>query len=565
MRHCHHHHYHNDARSNCSNGGGGGGRIPRIFTFSNRHQHQQQNVLKAITRLNFLQSNAQTLALARNLKESRPEWRLQETRQFLEMIGISLDDIDRLNVVHITGTKGKGSTAAFLESILRSLGYKTGFYSSPHLVHVRERIRIDGRPISKHTFTQQFSRVYDAIFERQKEVQCMPAYFKFLTLLAFRIFCDERVDVAIVEVGIGGQYDCTNVVRRPVVCAINTLDLDHTKVLGDTLPEIAWNKAGIAKPGAVMLSVQQPPDAMRVIEKRCVERQCPLFIVPPLAEYRWPSAKQPELGIAGPHQHTNASMALQLARIWLLKCHRRHIEADANGTGMPESNNSSSNCGTIAESVDEQLQLDATTAVEGRNRLSAFTLPPGVAHALAQCRWEGRSQLLRHGQNIVFHLDGAHTPQSMQFCAQWFVQSSSDVAAASSSDSVQRLLLFHCTGDRSSAQLLPNLSGCRFGMALFCPAVIDPPDRPSSLGRDSTNVKLDLNAELRRCEQDREIWRQIHPDQPSEVFTCVSDALAKVHALADNNTATELHVLVTGSLHLVGDFLALLDPSKANE
>ncbi|KAL3094131.1 hypothetical protein niasHS_004816 [Heterodera schachtii] len=537
---------------------------------------EQQLYEKAVIQLNALQSNAQTLALARTQQETRPEWRMEETREFMGILGISLDDIDRLNVVHITGTKGKGSTAAFLESILRSLGYKTGFYSSPHLVHVRERIRINGRPISKQIFTQQFFHIYNTLFEHKKEVRLMPAYFKFLTLLAFRIFCDERVDVAIVEVGIGGEYDCTNVIRRPIMCAINTLDLDHTKVLGTTLPQIAWNKAGIAKPGAVMLSVEQPSDAMRVIEERCAERTCPLFIVPPLTDYRWPSStggQRPfELGIAGPHQHINASLALQLARIWLLKRHGRHIEADQNGAEMA---NKSSD--TNSNYLQQLLQLDGNNTSDQKepnflsNHLNGFALTPGVAQALAKCRWDGRSQLLRQGPNTVFHLDGAHTPQSIKFCAQWFLQSV-DATVTAPSVSVIRILLFHCTGDRSSAQLLPNLKDCRFDMALFCPALICPPDRrPAgrSLGQDSTNVNLDLSAELRRCENDQQIWQQIAPGHPSAVFSCVSDALDKVRAVAAENSKssvdTELHVLVTGSLLLVGDALALLDPNKADE
>lgn len=100
----------------------------------------------------------------------------------------------------------------------------------------------------------------------------MPAYFKFLTLMAFHVFLSEKVDVAIVEVGIGGEFDCTNVVKNPVMCGITTLDFDHTSILGSTLAEIAWNKAGIMKPGSTALTVQQPSEAMEVLRKRSVER-----------------------------------------------------------------------------------------------------------------------------------------------------------------------------------------------------------------------------------------------------------------------------------------------------
>uniref|UniRef100_A0A1I8BBJ5 Tetrahydrofolate synthase n=1 Tax=Meloidogyne hapla TaxID=6305 RepID=A0A1I8BBJ5_MELHA len=164
---------------------------------------------QSIYQLNCLQSNAQIISDAINLKKQKNRQDvLQEMMEYLSPLGISLTDIDSLNCIHIAGTKGKGSTCAFLESILRQLGYKTGFYSSPHLIHVRERIQINGQPISEEK---------------------MPGYFKFLTIMAFYIFYVEKVDVAIIEVGIGGENDCTNIILNPIVCGITTLDLDHTR------------------------------------------------------------------------------------------------------------------------------------------------------------------------------------------------------------------------------------------------------------------------------------------------------------------------------------------------
>ena len=156
---------------------------------------------------------------------------------------------------------------------MRYLGFKTGFYSSPHLVHVRERIRINGSPIDEKSFTTSFSTVYNLIREKKLAHEEMPAYFKFLTLLAFHIFVKEKVDVAIIEVGIGGENDCTNVITNPVVCGVTSLDYDHTRLLGDTIEEIAWQKAGIMKKGSLCATVQQVAGAMDVIENRSRERE----------------------------------------------------------------------------------------------------------------------------------------------------------------------------------------------------------------------------------------------------------------------------------------------------
>jgi len=163
--------------------------------------------------------------------------------------------------LHIAGTKGKGSTAHLAEAILREAGYRTGLYTSPHLVDMRERIRLDGALVSEAEFTRTMSAMEPELRRLR------PTYFETMTAAAFLIFAHRKVDYAVVEVGLGGRLDATNVIL-PAACAITTIDYDHMDKLGHTLREIAGEKAGILKPGVPAVSSPQPPEARRVLEAR---------------------------------------------------------------------------------------------------------------------------------------------------------------------------------------------------------------------------------------------------------------------------------------------------------
>ena len=181
---------------------------------------------EAIVALNSLQTNATVPQKVRKERQKNVHLNLPQTIKYLERSGMLLENLDELKIIHVSGTKGKGSTCAFCESILREHGLKTGFYSSPHLISVRERIRIDGKPIDQDKFTAYFWSVFDKVC-KDREDGDRPPYFKFLTILAFNIFWREKVDVAIIEVGIGGSYDCTNIIRNPTVCGKNAFDWNY--------------------------------------------------------------------------------------------------------------------------------------------------------------------------------------------------------------------------------------------------------------------------------------------------------------------------------------------------
>ncbi|NXE09655.1 FOLC protein, partial [Lophotis ruficrista] len=203
--------------------------------------------------------------------------------------------------------------------------------SSPHLVQVRERIRINGQPISKELFSKYFWLVYNRLEETKDPVHAsMPAYFRFLTIMAFHVFLQEKVDLAVVEVGIGGAYDCTNIIRAPVVCGISSLGIDHTSILGDTMEKIAWQKGGIFKPGVPAFTVVQPERPLEVLRERAQELECPLYLCPELDAFEG-DHRALQLGLAGAHQRSNAALALQLARTWL---QRRGCGGKAGGRGQ---------------------------------------------------------------------------------------------------------------------------------------------------------------------------------------------------------------------------------------
>ena len=194
---------------------------------------------------------------------------LRRMECFLERLGNPQDGIP---TVHITGTKGKGSTAAFCDAALHAAGFSTGFYSSPHLHSFRERIRRDSQPIGE----EEFAGLVDQLWSHQQWVRDETdlgavTLFEFMTGMAFQSFAQQNAGFQTVEVGLGGRLDATNVVR-PEVCVITSISLDHTVILGDTIAQIAEDKAGIIKPGASVAIAPQRPEALSVILSACQDQ-----------------------------------------------------------------------------------------------------------------------------------------------------------------------------------------------------------------------------------------------------------------------------------------------------
>ncbi len=231
--------------------------------------------------------------------------------------------------IHIAGTNGKGSTSAMVEAIARESGLKTGLYTSPHLSRFAERIRIGGRSIENQPF-------HDALRVALRAANAELTFFECLTVAAFLAFREAKVDLAIVEVGLGGRFDATNVIARPLVTAITTIGLDHTDLLGDTVAKIAFEKAGIVKPGCPVIVGHLPSEAeASVLAVVASVGAGPVWIVrPEISARRSDVAYQGEgrtldvqgpdglhvsaqLALRGDHQHANAAIATALA--WRLQ------------------------------------------------------------------------------------------------------------------------------------------------------------------------------------------------------------------------------------------------------
>ena len=363
------------------------------------------------------------------------EDQFERLRLYLDRLGMTRD-VDALRAIHVAGTKGKGSTCAFAEHIMRECGVRTGLYTSPHLVDVRERFRIDGAPVSKAVFTREFWWLFNESRSRCADLGGPPAYFRFLTLLGFRIFARERVECAILEVGLGGRLDATNLVRAPAACGVTSLGLDHVEVLGHTLPEIAREKAGIFKPRVPAFTSPQPHEAMEALQRRADELGITLETAPPLRSYARGASERlsadcVKLGLAGAHQKLNAALAVRLVREWAFRerpAWGPAAEAELAAGELPE---------TFRRGLAKTEWWGRAQVVPDPTVDAVGDVDPDESEAENDAD-ETRNDETRPASarlpSLVWYLDGAHTEESMAQCAEWFCDATSADTAADVSD-----------------------------------------------------------------------------------------------------------------------------------
>lgn len=282
--------------------------------------------------------------------------------------------------VHVAGTKGKGSTCVMTAACLEACGYTVGLYTSPHLIDIRERIQLNRRQISQADFTRLAQRVADAAAALPRE-SGEPTFFEVTTAMAFCYFAEEAVDVAVIEVGLGGRLDSTNVIT-PEVCAITNISLDHTQILGDTVEKIAAEKAGIFKRGVPALAIQQKPTVVEVLRKNAEDAGAPLQVVGKDIEF---SVRFEASASQGPHLRVGVSTERNSFD---------HIAVPLKGEHQ------ANNCG-LALAILDKLTERGFRAPENK-----------VTVGLASVEFPGRMELAWPKPRIL--LDGAHNAESMQ-------------------------------------------------------------------------------------------------------------------------------------------------------
>ncbi len=242
---------------------------------------------------------------------------------------------DKLRFIHVAGTNGKGSTCAFLQCILTDSGLKTGKFISPNMIDVCERISIDGKNISKEELDEILSEVETFAKEVEKEKGAMPTQFEIWTAAAFIYFAKQNCDIVVLETGLGGRLDATNIIDAPLLSIITKIDIDHIEYLGGTLPKIATEKAGIIKSGSkVVTTPNQPKEALAVLKEMAQEKEAE-FIVAQACEnhshegmseiFDLGELKSLKINLPGIHQTENASLAVKAAQ--LLEIDEKYIRS----------------------------------------------------------------------------------------------------------------------------------------------------------------------------------------------------------------------------------------------
>lgn len=342
------------------------------------------------------------------VKAAKPsDLKLERMRAFLARLG---DPQDRLRCVHVTGTKGKGSTAAMIAAVLEAAGYRVGLFTSPHLVHVEERTRVNGEPISHAELAALMTELAPVVEDCERHEGQGPTFFEIGTALGFLHFVRRRVEVAILEVGLGGRFDSTNVCR-PLVSVITSIGFDHVQQLGGTLDAIAYQKGGIIKKGVPVVSGVTQPGPAAVIEGIAREESAPLAQLGRDFHYRY----------FPPNDVSVATRRGEYAEV-TLKLWGEHQAANA----------------AVAIATLERLQE------------AGLTVPIGVLReGLATVRWPARVELIRERPAVI--LDSAHNVPSATALVRTLTEAFPKVR--------RKVCVFAVSSDKQYAEILSVLAG----------------------------------------------------------------------------------------------------------
>ena len=338
------------------------------------------------------------------------QWKLglSRTEELLRLLG---DPQKSLRFVHVAGSNGKGSTCAMVERILREAGYRTGFYPSPYIEDFRERIQVCGKYITEEALCRITARVRDAADSMEDH----PSQFEIITAIGLVYFKEKKCDLVVLEVGLGGIFDSTNVIDAPEVAVITNIGLEHTEYLGNTLAEIARNKCGIIKSGADVVCYENVPEVMDVVRHVCAEKGCPLHI----AHY----------GRIRPVEKS-------------LEGQTFYYLAEEGGETSPLFCEEEPLCLALLGEYQLHNTVTALTIVEAL-RGRGWSIPQkAVREGLAGVQWPARFEVL--SRHPLFILDGGHNPQ----CAEALAESlgeylpDSRICRADGKDTVEKKAVF---------------------------------------------------------------------------------------------------------------------------
>jgi dihydrofolate synthase/folylpolyglutamate synthase len=400
----------------------------------------------------------------------------------------------KAKTVHIAGTKGKGSVAAMVSSVLSAAGYKTGLYTSPHLIDIRERFQIDGEMISEAEFTAIINEIKLAVDAVNKSATYgLLTTFEVMTALSFVFFTRHGVEFQVVEVGLGGRLDATDIVN-PDVCILTPVNLDHTDVLGDTIAKIAAEKAGIIKDGVPVVSAPQTDEAMHIIKKKCLEHHSSLTRVGTdiICQVCGINPEDSKLLIKGRLGDYQVSIPLK---------------------GCCQMENAATAVAALEVLAEKGFNIS----------------PSAISAGMAKVKWPGRFQVMSKRPLII--IDGAHNVISarelkkslLYYYKDYFRQEKAQSAAST-------ILIFGASADKDIRGMIGELS------ALFDEIIIT-----RSKHARSMEIPL-LKEEFKSC--------GIEVKSAEDVSKAIE--LAKQQAL--NNSL----ICITGSLFVAGDALSCL-------
>ena len=411
-----------------------------------------------------------------NIERVRPDkvssevWKLDRMHALMKALG---DPQDELQIIHIAGSKGKGSTSNMLEGVLQGCGYTTGVFTSPHLIDVRERVRVGGVPIPENAFDEALAACRSAAASIEKE-HGKATYFELLTALAMLVFAQQAVDLVILETGLGGRLDCTNIVT-PRIVALTSIHLEHTQILGDTIEKIAAEKAGIIKPGAMTISVPQDETVLEVFRSKATEVGAPLSILGQDIVY----TERFQSGIKGGPSALicvgDESNGFEHVSVPLLGMHQ------------------APNCGLVLAIVIRLREMGF--------ELSEREVLAGITQIPARARLE---QVLDRPRIFI---DGAHTPESVRSVL---------LAAAAHIDYDSLIVVFGCASDKDMDGMIEALATGAdkviFTLSGNNPRSADPKDllarsraRGSLMSESAPSVRDGINLAAAACDKAQDL------------------------------------------------------------